>query len=85
MKSIYQQPEPTEVPTLSVSPKKAAAMLSISERTQWGLTMPRGPIKAFKIGVRTYYSIEALREYVQKSQEQAEAAHATEGGDSCST
>jgi len=35
---------------LALRPREAAKVLGISERTLWGLTAPRGPIPAVKLG-----------------------------------
>jgi len=42
---------PTPIPDrLAVPPREAARLLSISERTLWSLTAPRGPIPALRLG-----------------------------------
>lgn len=57
----------TAVPLpLAVPPRDAAKMLSVSERTLWGLTQPRGPIHAVKIGRLVRYPIESLRGYLDQ-------------------
>lgn len=38
------------VDSLALRPREAAKALSISERTLWGLTAPRGPIPCLRIG-----------------------------------
>ena len=42
----------------------AARLLSISERTLWGLTIPRGPIRAVRLDGRVLYSPAALAKFV---------------------
>jgi hypothetical protein len=46
---------------LLVSPREAAKLLSISERSLWGLTSPRGPIPAIHLGRLVRYSIDDLK------------------------
>jgi len=40
----------TSVEPLALRPREAARAMSISERTLWGLTAPRGPIPCVRIG-----------------------------------
>jgi len=42
----------------------AARLLSISERTLWGLTHPRGPIRAVRLDGRVLYSPASLTAFV---------------------
>jgi hypothetical protein len=42
--------------------------LSVSERTVWALTWPRGPIRPVRLGRSVRYSAEALRAWVQAQQ-----------------
>jgi hypothetical protein len=46
---------------------EAATLLSISPRTLWGITVPRGPIPCVRIGNRSLYPYEALRRYVAEN------------------
>jgi hypothetical protein len=39
------------VETLALRPRDAAKALSISARTLWGLTTPRGPIPCVRVGI----------------------------------
>jgi len=41
--------EPISAP-LALGPREAAKALGISVRTLWGLTVPRGPIPAIRLG-----------------------------------
>jgi hypothetical protein len=50
------------------TPRLAAAVLAISERSLWALTAPRGPIPVVKIGRSVRYSAEALRAWVATQQ-----------------
>lgn len=65
-------PSPT-IPSLALRPREAAKALSISERTLWSLTSPRGPIQAVRVGTAVLYPIENLRAWLA-------AATAAEGG-----
>lgn len=55
---------------LMLTPREAAASLSISERTLWTLTQ-EGRIKVKRIGRSVRYPIDVLREFVlgEKSEE----------------
>ena len=67
------------VQPLALRPREAAQALSISERTLWALTAPRGPIPCVRIGhgkrKSVLYPVPGLQNYLA---EQAEAAN---GGD----
>lgn len=52
---------------LLIDARKAAALLSMSERTLWALTIPRGPIPAIHMGRSVRYSMEALRAWIQNA------------------
>jgi len=60
----------TPVPRLLLTAREAAAVLSISERTLWTYTAPRGPIPAVRPGggraVR--YSISSLQAYLAQAE-----------------
>ena len=51
-------------PALLVSARHAAKALSISERTLWGITAPRGPLPAVRIGTRVLYDPADLAKYI---------------------
>lgn len=51
---------------LAVPPRDAARLLSISERTLWSLTVPRGPIPCVRIGRSVRYAVAALEAYLAK-------------------
>jgi Helix-turn-helix domain len=61
----------TPVVKLLLTSKQAAAALSVSERTLWARSYPRGPIPVVKIhGTRTVrYSLAALQEFIRAAQE----------------
>ena len=54
------------VAPLLLDAKAAAKALSISERTLWGLTEPRGPIRCIRIGRAVRYSPGELWEDVAR-------------------
>ncbi len=56
--------EPTE---LAVSKRKAAEMLSISVKTLWSMTTPRGPIRALRIGRGVRYPLDELRRWISEN------------------
>lgn len=53
---------------LLLTPRAASAALSVSPRTLWGLTAPRGPIPAVRLGRAVRYSAEALRAWIAAQQ-----------------
>jgi len=56
-----------------LSPRDAARALAISERTLWGLTSPRGPIRPVRVGRRLVrYSVEELNRWVHSQTEPEE-------------
>ncbi len=59
---------------LLCSAREAAKALSISERTLWSLTQPRGPIPVLRCGSRVLYSVDALRRWID-----AQTGHASNG------
>ena len=67
------------VESLALRPREAAKALSISDRTLWGLTAPRGPIPCVRVGIgkrRTVlYPLADLRAWLSRQ------AEAEKGGD----
>jgi len=59
--------EVSPVGELMVGTREAARLLSLSERTLWTLTAPRGPIPAVRIGRIVRYPVDALRDWVKQS------------------
>lgn len=56
-------------PKLLLTPREAAELLGISERTLWSLSVPRGPIPAVRVGVRSVrYSVAALERWISEQQ-----------------
>ena len=47
--------------------RSAAKVLGICERTLFGLTQPRGPIPAVRIGARVLYELSDLKAFVASS------------------
>lgn len=60
---------------LALRPREAARMLSISERTLWGLTAPRGPIPCIRLNRGVLYSVDDLRQWLR------DQATSTKGGE----
>ncbi len=60
---------------LLLTARDAACALSLSERSLWSLTAPRGPIPVTRLpccrSVR--YSVDALREWVASQQQHSQA------------
>ena len=54
---------------LLLKPREAAASLSISERSLWAKTTPRGPITCVRIGNCVRYSPDALQAFVESQQQ----------------
>lgn len=50
---------------IALRPREAARMLSISERTLWGLTAPRGPIPCVRLSRGVLYSVDDLRQWLR--------------------
>ena len=60
---------------LLLNPRDAARALSISERTLWGLTAPRGPIRAVRVGKRLQrYAVGDLERWIAGESAAADAA-----------
>lgn len=47
-----------------LSRREAAELLSVSERTLYERTQPRGTLKAFRMGRRVLYSVAELERYI---------------------
>ena len=62
----------TDEQQLLLKPRKAAKLLSISERQLWEHTSPRGPIVATRIGSCVHYSREALQTYIREQEQRTE-------------
>lgn len=60
--TLYRQ-ERTESPKLLVTAREAAAALSISERSLWGLTN-QGLLRCVRIGRSVRYAVDDLREFI---------------------
>lgn len=55
---------PLSPDALLVDARTAARMLSISERSLWSITAPRGPLAVVKIGRSVRYSTVALQSLI---------------------
>ncbi|HIE95672.1 MAG TPA: DNA-binding protein [Planctomycetes bacterium] len=53
---------------LLLKPREAAERLSISERSLWANTTPRGPIPCIRIGGSVRYGTVALQAYIDSQQ-----------------
>ena len=60
---------------LLLSARDAAHALSISERTLWSMTAPRGPVPAVRLGSRVLYPADAIRQWID-AQVGQEGCHA---------
>ena len=56
---------------LLLGAREAADTLSVSPRTLWSMTSPRGPIPAVRLGARVLYSPDALRRWIDEQQQAA--------------
>jgi hypothetical protein len=64
MATNFSTPSMPTIPTLALRAREAAKALSISERTLWSLTSPRGPIQAKRVGSAVIYPIENLKAWL---------------------
>jgi excisionase family DNA binding protein len=55
-------------PQLLLTAREAAAALAVSPRTLWGLTYPRGPLPAVRLGRSVRYPADALRAWIAAQQ-----------------
>ena len=53
---------------LLLSAREAAIALSVSEKTLWTNSCPRGTIPVVRFGRSVRYSVEALREFIVQQQ-----------------
>jgi predicted DNA-binding transcriptional regulator AlpA len=61
------QGEPPASPLL-LSARNAARTLAVSQRTLWGMTYPRGPIRAVRIGRAVRYALADLQRWIDAQQ-----------------
>lgn len=64
---------------LLLTPREAAAALSLSERTLWTLTQA-GDVPSLKIGRSVRYDVNELRAWIARKQENSENAVASTAG-----
>ena len=62
---------------LLVDARTAARMLSISERSLWSITAPRGPVAVVVIGRSVRYSIDDLQKFIDHQKQQRPASDQT--------
>jgi predicted DNA-binding transcriptional regulator AlpA len=55
-------------PRLLLTSREAAATLAVSERTLWGLTAPRGPIRPVRVGRAIRYAPTELQRWIDSRQ-----------------
>lgn len=54
------------IPRLLVTTREAARILSVSEKTLWNRTEPRGPIPCIRLSPGTIrYSVSALQRFIE--------------------
>jgi hypothetical protein len=59
--------DPATPAPLAIRAMEAARLLSISERTLFALSQPRGPIPCIRLNRSVRYSVDALRRYVEEA------------------
>lgn len=60
------EPRPPEIPKLLLSPPEAAQALSVSEKTLWSHSQPRGSIPVVRIGARVLYDPRDLLAWIDQ-------------------
>jgi len=78
-------PQPV-APRLLLDVREAAAALSISPRSLWAISQPRGTLPVVRIGQRVLFSTDALRRWIEQQQtgngdQQQAAAQVGAGGE----
>jgi excisionase family DNA binding protein len=63
--AVPADPAPSPMP---LTPRAAAAALSVSQRTLWGMTAPRVPIPVVRIGRAVRYPADALKAWIAAQQ-----------------
>jgi hypothetical protein len=72
---MLPDPCPSPVPQLLLNSRQAALALSVSERTLWSLTQPRGPVPVVRIGLpgskkpAVRYSVSDLERFIAEQKE----------------
>lgn len=56
--------DPTQPIKLLLSAREAARAMSISARSLWSATQPRGPIRCVRLGARVLYSPDDLQAWI---------------------
>jgi hypothetical protein len=62
--AVHRFSSPEAPSALLVSPREAAKLLCVSEKTLWSHTMPRGPIPVVRLGKSVRYSVKALANFI---------------------
>jgi excisionase family DNA binding protein len=55
-----------EVGERLLKPREAAQLLTVSERTLWSLTWPRGSIRSVRIGRSVRYTADSIQDYIRE-------------------
>ena len=63
---VVQDVRIVDAPPLALDTTQAARAISVSPRTLWSLTSPRGPIKAKKVGRLNLYPISELQRFLNE-------------------
>lgn len=72
MISLQTAPDDPDSPRLLLTARDAARALSISERTLWALSQPRGPIPVVHVGSRSIrYAIADLEAWIAEQRQRA--------------
>jgi hypothetical protein len=78
---------PTPSPAAGAGPvrllldaRDSARALSISQKTLWSQTEPRGPIPCIRLGRRVLYSVDALRQFIASASSGSAGAEVAAGG-----
>ncbi len=76
---IARNAQPDDGPLL-VDSHAAAELLSISERTLWTLSAPRGDLPVVRLGRAVRYDLDDLREFIGRQKQGADNGKASKGG-----
>ena len=60
----------TDRPKLLLTAREAADALSVSERTLWSMTYPRGDLRPTRIGRGVRYSVSELQRWIAAQEQQ---------------
>lgn len=63
---VVQDIRIVDAPPLALDTIQASRALSVSQRTLWSLTFPRGPIRVKKVGSRVLYPVKELERFLSE-------------------